>query len=80
MKKILVVSTIFLAFASCNNANTNSNNESDTAKAAGINNPASVDTTLSPNGMTNSEVISTDTAAMNMQNSINKSKATKKTN
>ena len=71
MKKLLTAILLF-AITSCNNnaGNTGGNNTEN----GGLTNPTAIDTTKHPSGMENSSVISTDTAAMNVQNSINKAK------
>jgi hypothetical protein len=78
MKKITVFSALLFVLASCNSNTSNSNAaNNDTASNAELTNPSAVDTTKHPDGMTNGSVISTDTAAMNVQNSINKAKGAK---
>lgn len=74
-----MASALFIAFAGCNsNGSSDKAAERDTTNAAGMTNPSAIDTTQHPNGMTNGDVISTDTAAMNVQKSIDKGKAAKK--
>ncbi len=77
MKKLLIVSAIFISLTSCNsNGNSGSNAVTgDTTNSTGLTNPSAIDTTKHPSGVDNSDVISTDTAAMNTQNAINKAKA-----
>jgi hypothetical protein len=77
MKKIIVISALFITSMSCNS---NQNNEAsgDTTNNAGLTNPSAIDTTKHPDGMINGNVISTDTAAINVQNSENKAKEAKK--
>jgi hypothetical protein len=75
MKKLLT-GILLLAITSCNSnaGNTGENNTEN----GGLTNPTAIDTTKHPSGMENSSVISTDTAAMNVQNSINKAKEAEK--
>ena len=63
MKKIVLPLAVAFSLLSCNNdAGTGADNTATDA-------PSAVDTgTQHPNGMTNGSVISTDTAAMNMNN------------
>lgn len=77
MKKLLVVSVLFVALYSCNGSSSDSaaNNSTD---SAGLTNPTAIDTTKHPSGVDNSSVISTDTAAMNTQNSYKKIDSAKK--
>lgn len=80
MRKILIVPAFLFAIISCN-SNSSSEHKaggSDTASKTGLTNPSAIDTTKHPDGMVNGSVISTDTAAMNVQNSINKAKEEKK--
>ena len=65
MKKIFISSVLLALLYSCS-GNSASNN------TTGLTNPTAVDTTKHPSGMDNSSVISTDTAAMNVQNSYKK--------
>ncbi|GEO12196.1 hypothetical protein [Segetibacter aerophilus] len=82
MKKIIIVSALFIALASCGGSDTtNTNADSSTTTNnddPGLTNPSAIDTTKHPDGIVNGSVISTDTAAMNVQNSINKANAAKK--
>ncbi|MDQ6813275.1 MAG: hypothetical protein M3040_06040 [Bacteroidota bacterium] len=80
MKKILVLTSLVTVLVSCGGTGStdNTKTENDTANKAGLTNPSAIDTTKHPDGVTNSSVISTDTAAMNMQNSVNKAKQDKK--
>jgi hypothetical protein len=86
MKKLLMVSALFIALASCNSSSSNesasgsseSTTSGDTTNKQGLTNPSAIDTTKHPDGMINSEAITTDTAAMNTQNSVNKAKAAQK--
>lgn len=74
MKKLLIISSFYLVLISCN-SNTSANGAAATdSTGAGLTSPAAIDSTASANGMTNSSVISTDTAAMNTNNAINKAK------
>ncbi|MCW3091632.1 MAG: hypothetical protein JWP81_2701 [Ferruginibacter sp.] len=67
--------TLYL-FCSCNNSdnNTSTGNKTDTV---GNTSPVSIDTVKHPSGVDNSSVISTDTAAMNVQNTIRKADSIK---
>ena len=69
MKKNLLTSLCLIAMISCNNTSSESRAIDDTSNSA---NPVTIDTTKKPGGMDNSSVISTDTAAMNVQKSIEK--------
>ena len=81
MKKISIVAVLFIAMTSCgssssdNNATTGNNTDS-----AGLTNPTAIDTTKHPTGMDNSNVISTDTAAMNTSNAYKKLDSAKQKN
>ena len=81
MKKLCVVTVLFIAISSCsgsssgNNADTNNNTDT-----AGLTNPTAIDTTKHPTGMDNSNVISTDTAAMNTSNAYKKLDSARKKN
>jgi hypothetical protein len=76
MKKLIGVSALFIVLTSCNGNHSSENNDSsgDTNSNAGLTSPSANDTTKQPDGMVNGSVISTDTAAMNVQNSENKAK------
>ena len=78
MRKLCIVAALYI-FSSCTNSesNTSSENKSD---SVGNTNPISIDTVKHPSGMDNSSVISTDTAAMNVQNTINKADSLKQKN
>ncbi len=85
MKILCIISALFF-LNSCgdspdNNAATNNdtNTNNDTV---GLSNPTVIDTLKHPSGVDNSSVISTDTAAMNVQNTYKKadSVAAKKSN
>ena len=83
MRKIIVFSALVIALTSCGGSGSTDNNNAmvgDTGTEAGMTNPTAIDTTKHPDGMINGNVISTDTAAMNMQNSLNKAKQAKKKN
>ena len=64
MKKILSAVALVILMMSCNNSGQNTN----TRDTTGNTNPTAIDTTQHPNGMTNGNVISTDTASMNVDN------------
>ena len=79
MKKLFFFSALVIALASCNNGSSSADSvDRDTTNAAGLTNPSAIDTVKHGDGIINSNVISTDTAAMNMQNSINKANEAKK--
>lgn len=81
MKKPALVLVLFIALTSCggdssgNNAATGNDTDS-----AGLTNPTAIDTTKHPTGMDNSNVISTDTAAMNTSNAYKKLDSAKQKN
>jgi len=62
MKKILIPFLLIVAY-SCNNAGTNNNSTADSSVAA-------PDTTIHPNGVNEGAVISTDTAAYKVKDSV----------
>ncbi len=66
---------MFIVLNSCNNSSTDNatNKENGGTDSTGLTNPTSIDTIKHPSGIDNSSAISTDTAAMNVQNSIKKS-------
>ena len=72
MKKILFVTAIVAGLMSCNGTSENGSTDQDTANVEVGPLPADVDTTRSPSGVDNSSVISTDTAAMNVENATRK--------
>lgn len=76
MKKLSIISAIFI-FISCNNTSENSDS-SQKSDSVGLTNPSKIDTLKQPSGVVNSSVISTDTAAMNTQNTIKKADSIKK--
>jgi hypothetical protein len=80
MKKLIVLSALFIVSISCNSKNSTENNDAtgDTTNKAGLTNPSANDTTKQPDGMINGSVISTDTAAINVQNAENKAKKAEK--
>ena len=80
MRKIIIFSALVIALTSCGGTGSTDNNAvvGDTSNEAGMTNPSAIDTTKHPDGMLNGSVISTDTAAMNMQNSVNKARQAKK--
>lgn len=80
MKKLIVFSTLLIVLSSCNSNGSSESNMAtgDTTDKAGMTNPSAIDTTVHPNGITNGSVISTDTAAMNVQKSVDKAKAADK--
>lgn len=73
MKKLCVVTVLFIAISSCGGSSSGSNaNTGNTSDTSGLTNPTAIDTTKHPTGMDNSNVISTDTAAMNTSNAYKK--------
>ena len=78
MRKITILSALVIAFSSCGGSGSTDNNAVGDTANAGLTNPTAIDTTKHPDGMINGSVISTDTAAMNMQNSINKAREAQK--
>ena len=82
MKRLYVVSVLFIAMSSCSGSSSGNNADTgNTTDTAGLTNPTAIDTTKHPTGMDNSNVISTDTAAMNTSNAYKKlDSARKKSN
>lgn len=78
MKRILGLFAIVFTLISCGGVSTENNADRSDTGQADLNNPSAIDTTKHPDGMINGSVISTDTAAMNMQNAVDKAKAGKK--
>ncbi len=80
MKKFCIISALFISLTSCNSTNNDedNNNKDNTADSSGLTNPSAIDTVKHPTGMDNSSVISTDTAAMNVQNTIKKADSIEK--
>lgn len=77
MKKSFLASSILFMLYSCggagdDNATNNSAPSSNGNDSVGLTNPTAIDTIKHPTGMENSSVISTDTAAMNVQNTYKK--------
>jgi hypothetical protein len=70
MKKLMLVSALYI-FCSCGNSDNNESSSPNTDET-GLTNPSAIDTIKHPSGIDNSSVISTDTAAMNVQNSLRK--------
>lgn len=78
MRKIVMCSVLLIALASCGgNTDTNATH-ADSANNAGMTTSSTPDSTKPGDGTINSNVISTDTAAMNTQNSVDKAKDAKK--
>lgn len=73
MKKLLSVFVLIIALSACG-GNSESNTSTETTDTSSLTNPISIDTVKHPAGTVNQNVISTDTAAMNTQNAINKAK------
>jgi len=79
MKKLIGIYAICFICASCgSNTSDNQTGANNTSDSGGLTNPIAIDTVKHPSGMVNSNVISTDTAAMNVQNSINKAREAQK--
>jgi hypothetical protein len=75
----ILVKRIAMKKTSCGGSqSTNSHAVDDTTNNAELTRRTVTDTTKHPDGIINGSVISTDTAAMNVQNSINKAKEAKK--
>jgi hypothetical protein len=74
MKKLHMISVAFL-LASCGNSSQDTS--ASGADTVGKTNPIAIDTIKHPSGVDNSSVISTDTAAMNVQNTIRKADTVK---
>ncbi|HSU52097.1 MAG TPA: hypothetical protein VLJ41_15930 [Segetibacter sp.] len=79
MRKSLLFLALSTCLVACNSSGSSGNSDAtkDTANETGLTNPSSVDTTKHPDGVINGSVISTDTAAINVQNSIDKGKEAK---
>ncbi len=69
--KTIAILFFVIAASSCNNAN-DSGNKNDTSNVTY--DVTQADTTLQPNGMSNNEIISTDTAAYRLNHSKDSSK------
>ncbi len=81
MKKIWIGSFFIIAVSSCSgNSSENETLEGSNTNSPGLTNPVAIDTTIHPSGMSNSNVISTDTAAMNTSNAYKKLDSAKKKN
>ncbi len=78
MKKLCIISALFISLSSCSDLTNNDADNNNTADSSGLTNPSAIDTVKHPTGMDNSSVISTDTAAMNVQNTIKKADSIKK--
>lgn len=73
MKELSIVTIMFIVFTSCSGSSSGNNaTTGDNTDSAGLTNPTAIDTTKHPTGMDNSNVISTDTAAMNTTNAYKK--------
>ncbi len=81
MKKIWIGSLLLIALTGCG-GNSSGNNAAagDSTNNAGLTNPVTIDTTKHPTGMDNSNIISTDTAAMNTSNAYKKLDSAKRKN
>lgn len=71
MKKVIITLSVFILLSSCNES-TNSTDKTVSDDSVGLSKPISIDTIKHPAGVVNSSAISTDTAAMNVQNTIKK--------
>ncbi len=80
MKKIFITSVIFIFLSSCSNSSNNDGDKGNSTDSAGLTNPVAIDTTKHPTGVDNSNVISTDTAAMNTGNAYKKLDSAKQKN
>ena len=81
MKKVCVVTVLFIAISSCSGSSSGHNADTgNTTDTSGLTNPTAIDTTKHPTGMDNSNVISTDTAAMNTSNAYKKLDSARKKN
>ena len=76
MKKCLAIVVLYI-FCSCGNADNNSTTGNNT-DSVGLTNRTSPDSVKHPSGVDNSSVISTDTAAINVQNTLKKADSLKK--
>ena len=76
MKKLFIPAILCCLF-SCGNADNTGTTESGT-DTVGQTNPIVIDTMKHPSGVDNSSVISTDTAAMNVQNAYKKADSANK--
>ena len=81
MKKTIIASLLLIALNSCGgNSSDNNSVAGDTTNSTGLTNPTAIDTTKHPSGVDNSNVISTDTPAMNTSNSYKKLDSAKQKN
>ena len=80
MKKLCVVTVLFIAISSCSGSSSGNGDTGNTTDTSGLTNPTAIDTTKHPTGMDNSNVISTDTAAMNTSNAYKKLDSARKKN
>ena len=81
MKKLCVVTVLIIAISSCSGSSSGNNADAgNTTDTSGLTNPTAIDTTKHPTGMDNSNVISTDTAAMNTSNAYKKLDSARKKN
>lgn len=71
MKKLLLSLSVLICLAACNS---NQEGTAEGTDTTGLTNPIAIDTVKHPGGVVNSNVISTDTAAMNVENAIEKAK------
>lgn len=77
MKRItLGAIVIILGLASCNGGTADT--DTSTSDTVGLTNPVAIDTTKHPDGVANSNVTSSDTAAMNTSNAYKKLDSAKK--
>ena len=81
MKKTIIASFLLVALNSCGGSSSDNNEVAgDTTNNTGLTNPTAIDTTKHPSGVDNSNVISTDTAAMNTSNAYKKLDSAKQKN
>ena len=81
MKKTIIASFLLVALTSCGGSLSDNNEAAgDTTNNTGLTNPTAIDTTKHPSGVDNSNVISTDTAAMNTSNAYKKLDSAKQKN
>ncbi|MEJ7769694.1 MAG: hypothetical protein WKF70_08450 [Chitinophagaceae bacterium] len=71
MKSFFLPGMLILLIA-CSDSTSNSSDQNNNTDNTSLTQPDAGDTTKQPGGMDNSSVISTDTAAMNYQNTVKK--------
>ncbi len=80
MRNGSIISALFILLTSCGNSTNNNESTSPGSDTVGLTNPVTIDTTKHPSGVDNSSVISTDTAAINIQNTFKKADSISKQN